>query len=386
MILDDDQSIYSFRGSNISAVMYAKTVLGAKEHVLEENYRSSKSIVKASRVLINNNSGKIVKNIYTNNKDGVQPVYFKVSNKKSEDENIANIINTMIDKKGYSYKDIAILSRTSSYFRTTEEALIKCSIPYEICGGINFAARKEIKDILAYLRFADNTRDLAALERAINVPKRGIGNATFKKIIERIDNSGIINADWIFNEEYPKAIQNKLTPFVKSIQQIQQLSLQNPGIAIRYVLEDTGYHEELKKDEDYIERLANIEVLIAIAEKYENMQEFLFNISLNAEDGTEKTEGKVSLMTLHASKGLEFPVVIICGFYESNMPHFKSMQDDKGVEEERRLAYVGMTRAEEVLFLTSPAVISINGRQTNCMNSRFLSEIKDEIRIVDMSF
>lgn len=389
---DDDQSIYKFRGANIRNILnFEEHFPGAAVIKLEQNYRSTSHILDAANAVIRNNRGRKDKTLWTANGAGVPVQLRQYDQAYEEAEGIAEDIL----KDGRSYQDYAVLYRTNAQSRLLEEKCISLNIPYRLVGGINFYQRKEIKDILSYLKTIANGQDDLASERIINVPKRGIGATTTGKLIRwaAVTNDSFYGA-CRRAAEIPgigKAA-GKVQSFVSQIEELR--SRLDAGASIRDVIEavlnETGYREELEAEGE-IEcktRLENIEELINKAVDYaENSEhpslgEFLEEVALVADvDRMDDSENRVTLMTLHSAKGLEFPVVYLSGMEDGLFPSMMSIMSDDpdDIEEERRLCYVGITRARERLVLTAARLRMVHGETRYSRISRFVEEIPEEL-------
>ena len=383
---DDDQSIYKFRGANIQNILDFEHVFPDAEVVkLEQNYRSTKHILDTANAVIAHNRGRKEKALWTENEEG-EPVYFQqFQNGYDEAEYITGEIRKKVRSGEAEYKDFAILYRTNAQSRLVEEKFLYANVPYKLIGGINFYSRKEIKDILAYLKTIDNGKDDLAVRRIINVPKRGIGNVTlgisFFEALEDAENIPSLG----------KALL-KIQPFVTLIHEMRlkvaDLKLEE---LIEEILEKTGYSQELK-DEDTDEskaRLENIDEFISKAVSYETAEEhptlsgFLEEVALVADiDSLDESDNRVLLMTLHSAKGLEFPYVFLAGMEDGLFPSYMSIAADnptEEIEEERRLCYVGITRAMKELTLTCARMRMIRGENQFNNVSRFIREIPPEL-------
>ena len=387
MILDDEQSIYGFRGASVQAVLRMSEYFeGLREFILRQNYRSTKTIVGAARSLIEHNTEQIEKTIFTDNEEGEQVVYFETGNPQEEAVKVVKVIMGLIRFENFNKKDIAILYRMSYLSRAIEEALLKNGISYTVVGGVPFYARKEIKDIMSYVRFVYNPQDVQAFERIVNVPKRGIG----KKGLENIhsvanslqgDKIDLINA--CKNTELSGKAKKGLEEFNRTIKTLQELieEGESPETIIKSIVKLTNYNKHLLDTEkDAEERIANVVELQTIASQYDSLEEFIYNMALNSDinedDDEEQVNDRVQLLTMHSSKGLEFKAVIIVGANEGIIPHWKA-DTLSGVEEERRLFYVAMTRAEKMLFIMRPRITHVNGAPMHAKESKFIGEIDE---------
>ena len=392
---DDDQSIYRFRGANIMNILNFEQIFpDAKVIKLEQNYRSTGNILQAANEVIHHNQGRKDKSLWTAEESGA-PVRFRLlQNAFEEAEHVIGNIMSHIQKGEAEYRDHAILYRTNAQSRLFEEKLIYANIPYKIVGGINFYARKEIKDLLAYLKTVDNGRDEVAVRRIINVPKRGIGATTLSRV-----NEFAIAQDMSFYEALLQVDEipgigrggSKVLPFTVLIQTLRAKQ-EHLGIRelLESILEETGYRQELilEGTEEAKARLENIDELVSKAKDYdENAEEpslsgFLEEVALVADiDNLEEESNHVVLMTLHSAKGLEFPYVYMVGMEEGLFPSYLSMMSDtpqEDMEEERRLCYVGITRAKKELTMTAARQRMLRGETQYNRVSRFIREIPDE--------
>ncbi len=391
---DDDQSVYGFRGANIRNILdFEKEFKVCKVIKLEQNYRSTRTILDAANEVIRNNFERKEKRLWTDKETGCKIQCFKAENEHFEAEFIAHEIKRLKLNEEINYNDIAILYRMNAQSRVIEEMLIKAGIPYGIFGGLRFYDRKEIKDVLAYLKFIANKSDNLSLKRIINVPKRGIGKTTMDKLEKLAEEKScgiyeIISSDEYMNE-FSK-VSLKLKAFKELIADLDSIKEKlKVSEFINTVIEKTGILNRLES-ENTVEarsRIENIMEFVSVALEFEhknqdqNFEAFLAEISLIADiDNLNEEEGSnVVLMTIHSAKGLEFPVVFMTGMEESVFPGYRSMNDEKGIEEERRLCYVGMTRAKERLYLTNAELRTLFGKTDYNMTSRFLSEIPDEL-------
>ncbi len=396
---DDDQSIYKFRGANINNILeFEETFPGTRVIRLEQNYRSTKSILDVANAVISNNRGRKGKTLWTSNDEGVPVEYRQYEQAWEEAEGIVGEIIEDQRKTGRNYEDYAVLYRTNAQSRLLEERCIAADLPYRLVGGVNFYQRKEIKDVLAYLKTIANGADDLASQRIINVPKRGIGATTVGKL-----SAWAAGSDMSFYEacrhaeEIPglgkaaakvRAFSDQIEGFRKRLQE---------GLSIRELIEavvdETGYAEELE-DEGEVEaqsRMENIEELISKAADYEEgsedprLGEFLEEVALVADvDSMDDSENRVTLMTLHSAKGLEFPVVFMSGMEDGLFPGTLSIisDDPTDIEEERRLCYVGITRAKQRLILTGARMRMTHGETHFSVQSRFVGEIPEDLLLV----
>lgn len=386
---DDDQSIYRFRGANIRNILsFEETFPGAKVIKLEQNYRSTKMILDSANEVIRNNTGRKDKTLWTENEVGERPVFREFSSSFEEAEWIVRDIV----KKGGPWKDYAILYRTNAQSRIFEEKCVAYNLPYRLVGGVNFYQRKEIKDVLCYLKTIANGRDDLAVQRIINVPKRGIGAMSVARV-----NMFAMENDMSFYEalERVQAVPGigkaalKIGVFTDQISEFRKMLKEETPIkdVIEAILDKTGYRDELK-EEGEVEaesRMENIEELINKAVSYwESAEEpslsaFLEEVALVADiDSMDESEDRIILMTLHSAKGLEFPYVYLAGMEDGLFPSGMSlMEGPEALEEERRLCYVGITRAEKRLTLTAAKSRMVKGEMQYARTSRFIDEIPD---------
>ena len=393
---DDDQSIYKFRGANIRNILdFEKVFPDAKVVKLEQNYRSTQNILNAANGVIANNRGRKEKALWTENEQGEPILFQQFQNGYEEAEYVSGEISKKVRKGEAEYQDFAVLYRTNAQSRLFEEKFLYANIPYKIVGGVNFYSRKEIKDILAYLKTIDNGKDDLAVRRIINVPKRGIGNVTLAKVQAYADSRDISFFEALEEAgEIPglgKAAL-KIQPFVHLIHEMR-LSLADMSMQdlIQAILDKTGYAEDLKnEDTDESEaRLENIDEFINKAVTYEegaeepNLSGFLEEVALVADiDSVEDGDNCVLLMTLHSAKGLEFPYVYLAGMEDGLFPSYMSIAADdptEEIEEERRLCYVGITRAMKELTITCARCRMVRGETQYNNVSRFVREIPSEL-------
>jgi DNA helicase II / ATP-dependent DNA helicase PcrA len=393
---DSDQSIYRWRGADIANILsFEKDYPDAKVILLEQNYRSTKRILLAANKVIENNVTRKAKNLWTENPEGNKLVYFRADSEQGEGQFVAGKIKELIRDGGYKNSDVAILYRTNAQSRVMEEVLLKSNIDYSIVGGTKFYDRKEIKDMLAYLRLISNPDDDISLQRIINVPKRGIGASSVDKmadfavmhdisIFQALDSVELLGLS-------PKITKGarEFRDLVKNYTNMQEfLSVTE---LVEDILDKSGYREMLKAEKsiEAQSRLENLDELLSVTKNFEEVSEdkslvaFLTDLALVADidsldDDGEKTDA-ITLMTLHSAKGLEFPVVFLIGMEEGVFPHSRSLMEEAEMEEERRLAYVGITRAEQTLFLTNAQMRTLYGRTSMNPASRFISEIPEDL-------
>ncbi|SER92362.1 DNA helicase PcrA [Lachnobacterium bovis] len=391
---DDDQSIYKFRGANIMNILnFEEYFPDARVVKLEQNYRSTQNILNAANAVIANNVSRKQKSLWTNNDKGEVLKLKQLDTAYDEATFISNRILSKVKKDGASFKDCAILYRTNAQSRILEEKLIANGIPYKIIGGINFYARKEIKDLLSYLKVVNNSTDDLALRRIINVPKRGIGATSIGKAETFAYESGIDLYEALVQSDTIASLgraSSKIQNFVTFIQALKAKSkIISVEELLKTIIEDTGYVEELKAEgtEEAKARIENIDELISKVVDYEQSEDdpslsgFLENVSLVADiDSLDSSNDYVVLMTLHSAKGLEFPYVFISGMEDGIFPSYMTVSsgDLDELEEERRLAYVGITRAKKELTLTAAKMRMIRGETQYNTLSRFIKEIPTE--------
>lgn len=387
---DADQSIYGWRGADIQNILdFEKDYPDAKVIKLEQNYRSTQIILDAANAVIENNTGRKPKNLWTENKSGADIIYFQAVDERDEARFVIEQLQNLQRTENKKLGDMAILYRTNTQSRIFEEMLIKSGISYNMVGGLKFYERKEIKDIIAYLRVIFNPADSLSLLRIINVPKRGIGDASLAKIQAYAAANNVSLFEAVSNAA---AIDGLSGRFVSKLDDLAGIIFELMNLAneapvedlIDRVLRDTGYLEELENERtpQAQSRIDNLHELISVAQEFaaseeeNNLENFLAHVALVSDiDDTELGEDAITLMTLHSSKGLEFPVVFLVGMEEGLFPHARTLMDETEIEEERRLCYVGITRAKEKLFLSSTKMRTIYGNTVTYPPSRFLQEI-----------
>ena len=393
---DDDQSIYSWRGADIRNILnFEKDYPNATVITLHRNYRSTEPILKAAWHVIKNNYKRKDKKLTSHRGDGEPIIVCTANNEYGEAEYVINTIVTLKHKEGYTNRDFAIFYRTNAQSRIFEEHLRKENIPYVVIGSVKFYDRKEIKDIIAYMRFIANQHDTVSLLRIINTPARGIGASTIEKIRDAAYVNGVSEWDIISNSEtYSYKLSPALTAFKDTMQKLIDKAKEIPqhyklsDICIS-ILHDTQYKKSLE-DENSIEsqgRLENIDAFVNSIFEYEHLHpqatlnEFLQDISLltPADETNGTLQDAITLMTVHNAKGLEFPVVFLTGMEEGLFPHANSSDTEEGIEEERRLCYVGMTRAKDRLFLTGAEIRRSWGTINYKEASRFISELPSQL-------
>lgn len=385
---DNDQGIYSFRGADISNILnFEKDFKGTKIIKLEQNYRCTQNILNAANSVIKNNEVKYKKKLWTENEEGSLPTFHVSDDEYDEGRYIVEEINHLRREEYYKYSDFAVLYRMNSQSRAIEEILRREDIPYKIVGGLKFYERKEIKDTIAYLRLINNTSDNLALKRIINEPKRGIGKTSLDKIQAISEQTGIPMYE-IIKEADQYGLARVYTNAQSFISVIEDLISKKDEYTIteliKHTLNETGYTKALE-EENSIEaenRIENLEEFLTVAVQFEeeeaenDLSSFLEGITLSSDiDGMNEEEESVTLMTLHSAKGLEFPVVFLVGMEEGIFPGYKSIGEPKELEEERRLCYVGITRAKNNLYLTCSRQRTMFGSTSCNPVSRFVKEI-----------
>lgn len=392
---DDDQSIYKFRGANIGNILGFENVFpDAKVVRLEQNYRSTQNILNAANQVIQNNMERKRKTLWTENEEGEKLHFRQFMNAYEEAEYIVGDISKKVREKDAQYRDIAILYRTNAQSRLFEEKFLMTNIPYKLVGGVNFYARKEIKDLLAYLKTVDNARDDLAVRRIINVPKRGIGATTLTRVQDYAVSMGMSFYDALKEANAISTLGRaaaKVEPFVTFIQTLRsKAEYLSPSELLKDIIESTGYVKELEAEgtEEAEARIENIDELITKVVSYEEENEeptlsgFLEEVALVADiDSVDGDDNQVLLMTLHSAKGLEFPFVYLAGMEDGMFPSYMTITSDDPteIEEERRLCYVGITRAMKDLTLTCAQQRMIRGETQYNKVSRFIKEIPREL-------
>jgi len=391
---DADQSIYAWRGADIQNIIdFEKDYPNCTSIKLERNYRSTKIILDAANAVIDNNEGRPEKNLWTDKTEGAKIQHFTA---QSEHEEAAFIGDTIAKKHGIHdvpYGDMAILYRTNAQSRVLEEALIKRALPYTMVGGTKFYDRKEIKDVLAYLRVLYNPFDDLSLLRIINVPKRSIGATTVAKLQEYARANGtslfMTLTQLHLIDSIKGKTKEKLEEFgILIFTLVSEMENRTVLDILESILDRTGYLAQLEESTDPQDqaRAENIGELLSVAKDFQDtnpsgtVEDFLEQVALvNDVDSFEQEESKVTLMTLHAAKGLEFPIVFLCGLEEGLFPHSRTLMNPEEIEEERRLAYVGITRAEKELYISNATTRTVFGRTSSYLPSRFIDEIPEEL-------
>ena len=397
---DADQSIYGWRGADMQNILdFEKDYPEAKVVLLEENYRSTKTILQAANDVIKNNRNRRPKNLWTQNEDGEEIVYYRANDEQDEALFVAKTIDELSSTSDYVYRDFAVLYRTNAQSRNIEESLLKANIPYTMVGGTKFYSRKEIRDVISYLNLIANTSDNISFERVVNEPKRGVGPGTVEKIrnfaagqeMSLLDASSQIMLSPVKGKA-AQAVFDFANLILNLREQLDELTVTE---VVELVLEKTGYTEQLVAQAtlESQARIENIEEFLSVTKNFDENPEndteetgldrlsrFLNDLALIADtDDGDQESSEVTLMTLHAAKGLEFPVVFIIGMEENVFPLSRAAEDEDELEEERRLAYVGMTRAEKVLFLTNANSRLLYGKTNYNRPTRFLNEISSSL-------
>ena len=392
---DADQSIYAWRGADIRNIIdFTRDYPDAASIKLEQNYRSTKTILHAANAVIDNNESRPKKTLWTENPAGNKIIHYQAQTEHDEADYIAGVIYNRHEISHEPYGDMAILFRTNAQSRVLEEKLMRYAIPYTMVGGTKFYDRKEIKDVLAYLRLLYNPEDSLSLTRIINVPKRNIGATTMEHVAAYAEEQGISLFEALSStDEIPvtKRARTSLENFAAMIfDLLNDIEGKDVLSLIETVIKQTGYGDMLDKEAEHDpqgeSRKENVGEFLSVAKDYMdsnpdgNLQDFLENVALVSDvDDFESSDSKVTLMTLHAAKGLEFPVVFLTGLDEGLFPHSRTLLDPAQVEEERRLAYVGITRAEQQLYVTNAITRTMYGRISAYMPSRFLAEIPPQL-------
>ena len=389
---DNDQGIYSFRGADISNILnFEKDFKGTKIIKLEQNYRCTGNILKAANAVIKNNEVKYKKALWTENEEGSLPKVYQAKNEYDEGTYIVEQIEHLKREEYYKYSDFAILYRMNTQSRAIEDILRRENIPYKIIGGLKFYERKEIKDTIAYLRLIQNPNDNLSLRRIINEPKRGIGKTSLDKI-EALSNETEISMYEIIKRADEFGLNRVFLNSREFVNAIEELRAKKDELSVSELIKETlkksGYTKalELENTIEAENRIENLDEFLTVAIEFEEeeaengLSQFLEGITLSSDiDNLEENEDYVTLMTLHSAKGLEFPVVFLVGMEEGIFPGYKSISEPKELEEERRLCYVGITRAKENLFLTCSKQRTIFGSTSYNQTSRFLKEIPEDL-------
>ena len=422
---DSDQSIYAFRGATIRNIEeFERDYPNATTIMLEQNYRSTQNILGAANAVIAQNEGRRPKKLWTDQGSGEKIVGYVADNEHDEARFIASEIDSLADR-GVPYSDMAVMYRTNNASRALEDIFIRSGIPYKVVGGTRFYERREIRDIVAYLKVLENPDDTVSMRRIVNVPKRGIGDKAQAMVALHAENNNQSFGRSLFDATFgnvdmlAKAATNSITRFVEMIRQIRDdmpamrnevTGMPDLGALITRVLDDTGYRAELEASNDPQDgaRLDNLNELVSVAREFSSeaanqvaymtdeelnevmqegepapgsLQAFLEKVSLvaDADQLPEHEQGVVTLMTLHTAKGLEFPVVFVTGWEDGQFPHLRALGDPAELAEERRLAYVGITRAKEQLYLTRAILRASWGSPVTNPASRFLAEVPEDL-------
>lgn len=391
---DTDQSIYAWRGADIQNILdFEKDYPNCRSIKLEQNYRSTKIILDAANAVIDNNEGRPEKNLWTDKTEGTKIQHFTAQSEHEEAAFIGDTIAKKHDIHDVPYGDMAILYRTNAQSRVLEEALIKRALPYTMVGGTKFYDRKEIKDVLAYLRVLYNPFDDLSLLRIINVPKRSIGATTVAKLQDYAREKGtslfMTLTQLHLIDSIKGKTKEKLEEFgILIFTLVSEMEDKTVLDILESILDRTGYLAQLEESTDPQDqaRAENIGELLSVAKDFQDtnpsgtVEDFLEQVALvNDVDSFEQEEAKVTLMTLHAAKGLEFPIVFLCGLEEGLFPHSRTLMNPEEIEEERRLAYVGITRAEKELYISNATTRTVFGRTSSYLPSRFIDEIPEEL-------
>ena len=391
---DADQSIYAWRGADIQNILdFEKDYPNCRSIKLEQNYRSTKIILDAANAVIDNNEGRPEKNLWTDKTEGAKIQHFTAQSEHEEAAFIGDTIAKKHDIHDVPYGDMAILYRTNAQSRVLEEALIKRALPYTMVGGTKFYDRKEIKDVLAYLRVLYNPFDDLSLLRIINVPKRSIGATTVAKLQDYAREKGtslfMTLTQLHLIDSIKGKTKEKLEEFgILIFTLVSEMEDKTVLDILESILDRTGYLAQLEESTDPQDqaRAENIGELLSVAKDFQDtnpsgtVEDFLEQVALvNDVDSFEQEEAKVTLMTLHAAKGLEFPIVFLCGLEEGLFPHSRTLMNPEEIEEERRLAYVGITRAEKELYISNATTRTVFGRTSSYLPSRFIDEIPEEL-------
>ncbi len=383
---DSDQSVYRFRGADIrNIIQFEDAFPDTTVVLLEQNYRSTQTILDAANAVIANNFGRKPKSLWTDEGSGDRIVRFHADDEVDESQYVAGELAQLHDSGTYRWGDMAVFYRTNAQSRILEEYFMRVGIPYKVVGGTRFYDRKEIKDAVAYLKAAANPSDEVSVKRVVNVPKRGIGDTSIGKIDAFATMHGMSFTDGL-RRAADAGVSGKaakgIASYLSLMDSFTEALEKGPGPAMEAILRDTGYVSELE-DQRSIEaegRLENLQELIGTASQFEAVDEFLEQVSLVTDsDELNEDESAVVLMTLHGAKGLEFPVVVVLGMEDGIFPHMRSMTDPDEMEEERRLAYVGITRAKEKLYVTHAWARMLFGQTQYNPPSRFLDEIPAEL-------
>ncbi len=383
---DADQSIYAFRKADIRNILDFETAFpDASVIVLEQNYRSTQTILDAANAVIGQNLGRQPKDLWTDKGEGQKIVRFTADDEMEESQWVANTMSKLHDDDHYRWGDMAVFYRANAQSRSLEEYLVRVGIPYKVIGGTRFYDRREIKDALAYVKAVLNPADEVSLKRVVNTPKRGVGDGSISKIDLFATNNGITFFEALSRHAEAGVTGRALRgidSFLEFHQSFTDMIDDGPATLLENILNHTGYLAELQDDRSIESegRLENLAELVGAAKEFDTVDEFLESVSLVADtDGLDDDESSVTLMTLHAAKGLEFPIVFMIGMEDGVFPHIRSIGEPDQLEEERRLAYVGITRAQEHLHLTNAWSRMLHGTTQYNPPSRFIGEIPEAL-------
>ncbi len=395
---DADQSIYGWRGADMRNILnFEQDYPQARVILLEQNYRSTKTILHAANAVIENNLDRKPKTLWTANEFGEKIKFRLCDNDKQEAYVVAREIQRLVSRENFAYKEIALLYRTNAQSRMFEEIFMQMSIPYIIIGGLKFYDRKEIKDIIAYLHVIANPNDGVHLMRIINVPRRGLGSTNLNRLVQFADDAGLSIFEVIADEKLLAQVPELTARFRSGVRDFAAMmfsfmeSAKNLPVdeLIKVVLDESGYRKMIREGNedgkrDAISREENLDAFVTSAKDFVNMnpagtlEDFLSHVALITDlDSLEEEDSRVKLMTVHAAKGLEFPVVFVVGMEDGLFPHANCLHDDNALEEERRACYVALTRAEKKLYITSAEIRMFNGNIRQQEISRFVEEIPD---------
>jgi DNA helicase-2/ATP-dependent DNA helicase PcrA len=394
---DPDQSIYGWRGANLSNILeFEKDYNAVKVVKLEHNYRSTKNILAVADQLIHHNVNRKAKNLITENPDGELVNVTTYARETEEAEGVAGKIASLVREGSYNYSDVAVFCRITALTRTFEQAFRSARIPYQIVGGVSFYERQEVKDVVSYLNLINNPKDDLAFSRVVNVPPRGLGKTSFDHLIAFARENGLPLLDAARRAREAPGLKDKairaFLDFTTLFDELAALRDYPAEVVILQTMEKSGYRQHLKADSkgEGEDRLANLEELITAAREFDQehpgstIQDFLAEITLASPvDRWDQETGAVTLMTLHAAKGLEFPVVFIIGLEEGLLPHSRAFENPTELEEERRLFFVGITRARKELYVSHCRIRTFRGQQQATARSRFLSELPEDFLSFD---
>ncbi|RJQ53651.1 MAG: DNA helicase PcrA [Actinobacteria bacterium] len=390
---DDDQSVYGWRGADIRNILeFEHDYPQARVIRLEQNYRSTRTILEAANYVVSNNRGRKPKTLWTANARGEAITRYQAADERDEAAFVASEVERLRELEDRGYRDFAVFYRTNAQSRVLEEVFIRTGLPYKIVGGVRFYERAEIKDMLAYLRVIANPLDSVSLKRIINTPKRGIGKTSIDNVELFSRREGIPFVEGLRRSEDNALLatraKKELASFAGLLDRLERLNEASPRHALEALLEDSGYVAALEAERtvEALSRLENVSELLSVVSEFEaarpeaGLADFLEMVALITDiDSYEDSQDAVTLMTLHNAKGLEFPAVFIVGMEDGIFPHVRSMEDERQLEEERRLMYVGLTRAKERLYLTHAWSRSLYGATNYHSGSRFLCEIPQEL-------